>query len=102
MGGELAAADRVDAGLERGNAIEPPERIGEGLGEALFFVRFGRELLEDSFDLRLIGRNIVAWQEDGAAGEPGFYSVVGDFGFSFRRSGASRELGVRAVRRQLV
>ena len=89
LGGELAAADRVDSGLERGNALEPPERIGEGLGEALFFVAFGSELFEDSFDVRLIGRDVVGWQEDGAAGEPGFQSVVGDFGFSFRRSGAS-------------
>ena len=89
LGGELAAADSVDSGLERGNAIEPPERIGEGLGEALFFVAFGSELLEDSFDLRLIGRDVVGWQQDGAAGETGFQSVVGDFGFSFRRSGAT-------------
>jgi hypothetical protein len=85
-----------------GNAIEPPERIGEGLGETLFFVRFGRELLENSFHLRLIGRDVVCWQQDGTAGEPGFYSVVGDFGFSFRRSRASGELGISAVRRQLV
>src|SRR5882757_6526386 len=31
LSGQLAATDRVDSGLERGNAIEPPERIGEGL-----------------------------------------------------------------------
>ena len=59
LGGELAAADGVDSGLERGNAFEPPERIGEGLGEALFFVACGSELLEDSFDLRLVGRDVV-------------------------------------------
>src|SRR5437588_6219586 len=37
LGGQFAAADGVDSGLEQGNAFEPPERIGEGLGEALFF-----------------------------------------------------------------
>jgi len=59
------------------------------VGEALFFVAFGRELFEDSFDVRLIGRDVVRWQKDGAAGETGFQSVMGDFGLSFRRSGAT-------------
>ena len=89
LGGELAAANRVDSGFERREALEPPERIGERLGEALFFVTFGSELFEDSFDVRLKGRDVFRWQEDGAAGETGFQGVVGDFGFSFRRSGAT-------------
>jgi len=89
LSGQLAAADRVDSGFERGKAIEPPERIGEGLGEALFFVAFGSELLEDSFDVHLVGREVLDWQQDGAACETGFQSVVGDFGFSLRRGGTS-------------
>jgi len=35
LGGQLAASNGVDSGLERGNAFEPPERISERLGEAL-------------------------------------------------------------------
>jgi hypothetical protein len=87
--GQLAAADGVNSGFERGNALQPPKRIGEGMGEALFFIFNGGELLENSFDVRLIGRAVVRWQEDGAAGETGFQGVVGDLGFSFRRSGAA-------------
>jgi len=84
FGCQLAPGNGVDSGFEGGDAIEPPERVRERVGEALFFLAFGRELLEDSFDVRLIGRN-VRWQEDGAAGETGFQGVVGDFGFSLGR-----------------
>lgn len=90
LGGELASSNRVDSGFERRNALEPPERIGEGLSETLFFVFNGGELFEDSFDVGLKGRDVFGWQEDGAAGETGFQSVMGDLGFSFRRSGARR------------
>ncbi len=64
-----------------GNALQPPQRIGKGLGEAPFFVRFGSEPLEGSFDVRLVGGDVVGWQEDGATGEPGFQSVVETLAF---------------------
>jgi len=72
------------------------------VGEALFFVAFGRELFEDSIDVRLIDRNVVRWQEDGAPGETRFQGVVGDFGLTLGRGRAGGELRVGAVSRKLV
>ncbi len=127
--GEFPAADGVDAGFEGGNTIETPLRIGERLRETsnlglrlaenrglillglrlaenrgliLLFVGFGGKLLEKARYVGLVGGDVVRGQEDRAAGEPCLEGVMGDFGFSFRRSGAGRELGVGAVGGELL
>jgi hypothetical protein len=42
-------------------------------------------LVEKALNVFLVGNGIVAWQQDGAAGESAFHSVQGRFGFAFRR-----------------
>ncbi len=101
VGGQLAASDRVDAGFERANPVETPERVGNGFGESLFYIGFRRVVSEYAFDVGLVGGNVIARQEDGAARETGFECVVRNFGLALRRGGAGRLLRVRAIRQEL-
>ena len=74
--GKVAAADGVDAGFERGDAEEPPFRFGDGLREGLFVVGYGLVFGEEAGYVLDIDFAVVGGEEDGAAGESGFYGVV--------------------------
>jgi hypothetical protein len=76
--GELAAAEGVDAGFERGDAEQSPIGRGEGMDEGFFGVGSGLEVSEEAGDVALEGGAVVGWEEDGAAGETGFDGVVGE------------------------
>jgi len=95
--GEFVAADGIETRFESGDAEETPFGVGNGLDEVLFFVGFGLELAVDLGDEFFVSSYVVGWQDDGAAGEPGFQSIVGRLQFSFRRGRAGRELRIRAV-----
>jgi len=55
----------------------------------------GLVFVEEALDVGLIGGGIVAWQQDGAAGETGFDGVQRRFGFAFGSFGAGRKLSLR-------
>ncbi len=57
--GEFAAADGVEAGLERSDAEKTPFGIGDGLDERFFFVGGGREFGEVAVKLLLISEGVV-------------------------------------------
>ncbi|MGI9070764.1 MAG: hypothetical protein ACR2JB_05400 [Bryobacteraceae bacterium] len=62
---------------------QTPFGIGDRLDERLFGIARWFVLGEESLDVLSVGDGIVAGQQDGAVGEPGFHGVQRRFGFSF-------------------
>ena len=53
---------------------------------------------EEALDVVGVGFDVVGWQQDGAAGEPGFQGVVRRLRFAGFGFGAGGELRVGAIR----
>jgi hypothetical protein len=98
LGFDYGGADGVDAGFERRNAEQAPFGIGDGLYEGLLGI--GRRLVveEEALDVLGVYSDVVGWQQDGAAGEPGFRALWDDFALQVSVFGAGRELRVGVVR----
>lgn len=99
--GELRAAAGKDGPLERTNAIETPEGIGDGLDKRGFAKAGGLVFVLELLDVVLIGGGIVGGKQDGAAGERCSDCVQRRFGFAFDRGRAGGELGVFLVSGEL-
>src|SRR6266446_1196095 len=79
--------------LERGNTVEPPLGVGEGLDELLFEGADGLVVFEVSVGEVLVGDEILGGQDDGLAGEAVTIGVQGRSlfaGFGFGAGGMSR------------
>ncbi|MBV9300709.1 MAG: hypothetical protein JOY62_09370 [Acidobacteriaceae bacterium] len=76
--GKREAADGVDAHFERRDAEQAPFGVGERLRESGFFIAGGFVLIEEALDVLLVSGVIVARQQDGAAGEPGFDRIFNE------------------------
>jgi hypothetical protein len=63
----------------------------------VFVVADGVVLVEEGINVLLVRGRMIAGQQDGAAGEPGFDGVQRGFGFALGRGGPGTELGVGAV-----
>ncbi len=83
IGSELEAAQRVDAGFERRDAEQTPLGIGDGLKERALGIGKWFTLCYETRDMGLVGFDVIAWQQEGAASQSCFESIQ-------RRGGAAR------------
>ena len=74
-------ADGVDAGFEIGDAEETPFGVDDGLDEVFFEGADGLVVFDEDGAEFLVGFEVFIGEEDGLAGEGGFYRIVAGGGF---------------------
>lgn len=80
---ELRLAVGVEGVLKFLDAAQAPEAIDDDLDEFAFHGTDGFEIFLNVGEQGGVLVAIVGGQEDGAAGEAGFHSILGRFGFAF-------------------
>ena len=74
-----AEADQIM--LERGNTVEPPRGVGEGLDELFFDDVDGFVAVEERAGEVLVSGEVLGWQDDGLAGQAVTVGVERRFAF---------------------
>ncbi len=64
-----------ESGLGGGNAVEAPGGVAELLDELFFERTFGLELVDEAFEVALVGGLVLGGQDDDVAGEAVAQSV---------------------------
>ena len=74
--GELQAADGVNAGFERRDALKSPFGIGNRLDQIIFGVVSGLIAFAEAGEVGFLQRGVFGWEQDRAAGEARFHCVL--------------------------
>jgi len=90
-------ADGEQIGFDRGDAVESPGGVGEGLDEVSFGGAFGLVFGREGAEVSFVGFVILGGHDDDLAGEAVTESVEGGASFALGCSGAGGEQRVTAI-----
>ena len=97
VGGGFGESGCEELGLERGDAVEAPGGVGEGLDEVFFEGADGQEFIDEAAAVELVGGGVLGGQDGGVAEEAVAERVEGGALLAGVGAGASGELGVFAI-----